>query len=157
MVGLASPRQTLLDLKQIAEERYPDAEEVYVLSDNMKPVYSLDINIVLGEDAISNVFEIMYDEDTNTYMLYGYDREEGIPEAGEEDQVTSYMNSFLLEDFEVIMKRTPTIMDVVTRWGILDSHLSKAARERIKELGGDPDEVVAAVDKAALENPNLFS
>lgn len=135
--------------RQCAHEYYPDATEV----DGPTPsMYLLDG--IASEDERTSV-NIMYDEATNTFALVVEERPD--PELVKAAELET-RRAALIQEVELKAMMTlgacQTVDDAAACWAALSSTISQSARLRVRELGGDVDEVTARLDNFFLTNPD---
>ena len=135
--------------RQTAHDYYPDATEVDEPTPSM---YLLDG--IVSEDERTCV-NIMFDDATNTFALVV--EETPTPEQRKAAEHAKQREA-LIQEVELkammVLGACDTVDDAAACWAALASTVSQSARLRIKELGGDVDEVTAKLDNFFLTNPD---
>lgn len=127
--------------RETALDYCPEAIEVDEVAPSM---YLLDA--IESDDGKSSV-KIMFDESSCTFAL--------VPEYVDVSPTT--LKASLIREIEMkasmLFSSCEEITDAASCWAALDSTVSQFARMRIKELGGDVDEVTASLERFFLTHP----
>lgn len=133
--------------RETALEYHRDATEVPVATPSM---YELDA--IVDDDGRASVV-IMYDEAENVFALVEPELPTPLADAAEDDMRMSELIQQVELKTMVAFGACQTVDDATACWAALSSTVSQSARLRIKELGGDVDEVAAKLDEFFLEHP----
>lgn len=133
--------------RETALQYHRDATEVPLATPSM---YELDA--IVDDDGRASVV-IMYDEAKNVFALVEPEPPTSLADEAEDDLRRSELIQQVELKAAMAFGACQTVDDATACWAALSSTVSQSARLRIKELGGDIDEVAAKLDAFFLAHP----
>lgn len=138
--------------RAIMRRLHPDSTEVEAPIAGMRLFDALDV-LDGGGEILASVC-MMYDEESNVFALI----EKATEHSGSEEDIADNLRRLdLLNELEakiaMLFATCQEVDEAGACWAALSSTASYSAKERIREIGGEPDAVVASLDKYFLTHP----